>query len=209
MTLDKTVDVALAEFAAVRALINLRFQMQVAILGSGLTALGVLVGLVIDDKADRQLLLLVPVLGSSVSVLYAEQNRRIVLMGEYINTSLWPYLRRLTKAPVPSWEEHWERSSRTARGHVVVWRALLLVGDLAPVLMFLGASVSALAAVAHEAARHHHLALWWLGLVLTAVSATFSALAVGLTRWSRGELGPPGAARRRKPPAAKQSVVPD
>ena len=61
---EKRVDVALAEFNALRAEIVASANAGNALIGVGLTALAVIVGFVVKDEGDERLLLAVPPLAA-------------------------------------------------------------------------------------------------------------------------------------------------
>lgn len=61
----RAIDVAVAEFNALRAEIVARMTKQAALLGVSLTALGVIAGLAYQDAGDERLLLGIPPLAGS------------------------------------------------------------------------------------------------------------------------------------------------
>lgn len=74
---DRVVDVALAEFNALRAEIVGHTTAQYAFVGVALTALGVILGLVIREGGDGRLPLAVPPLTALVSLLHAAISYRL------------------------------------------------------------------------------------------------------------------------------------
>jgi hypothetical protein len=131
-------DVALAEFNALRAEINNRMTTTAALVGVGLTALGVIVSLVVKEDGDERLLLTVPPLAIAVNFLWAVENRQVGLIGRYIRTRLWPYLREGDDR-LPSWEED---CAERRHGLVNVLRSIGT--DFALTLVFVVAAASSL-----------------------------------------------------------------
>jgi hypothetical protein len=107
----KAVDVMVAEFNALRAEIVARTNSQAALVGVGLTALGVIVGFVVKDKANERLLLALPPLAALVNLLWSIENRRVTLIGAYIREALWPRLQRYTGIDA-SWEKDVHNAAR-------------------------------------------------------------------------------------------------
>jgi hypothetical protein len=133
----RSVDVALAEFNALRAEIISHVNAQYALIGVGLTALGLIFSFVIKDHGNRHLLLIVPPLAFLFSLLHAGATYRQLRLGRYIRNQLWPYVQSYTDA-TPSWESYIE-PLRHGRGVVVD----SVLTDGPPTALFLIASVAA------------------------------------------------------------------
>ncbi len=163
---DKAVDAALAEFSVLRALMAVRFQIQIVLLTGALTAIGVIAGLALQRNGNTNLLLFVPVLASVVAVLHGEQRSRIGLNGRYIRDCLWPYLKAKTDPLLPSWERYWwEHSNRT----------IVAIGGVQAVGFLLLMSIVALIVRVEAAtAGTGYTVVWWLGAVLTVNSLVYS-----------------------------------
>lgn len=99
-----TVDVALAEFNALRAELTTHMTGQNTMIGLGVTAIGVVVGLAFGGSGDRQLLAIVPIVASVIILTYCGEAYRIVSIGRYIRDVLWPFLSERTHDRLPSWE---------------------------------------------------------------------------------------------------------
>ncbi|MBC2644394.1 MULTISPECIES: hypothetical protein [unclassified Rhodococcus (in: high G+C Gram-positive bacteria)] len=93
---DKAIDVALAEYKALRDEIVGCFTKQGAVLGLGLAAIGVIFTAAAKDTGNRQLLVVVPPLALVVSALHTAEWARFTRIGQYIRCELWPYLRKQT-----------------------------------------------------------------------------------------------------------------
>jgi hypothetical protein len=132
-------DAALAEFNALRAEITNRMTSTAALMGVGLSALGVIVGLVVKEHGDQRLLLAVPPLALTVNSLWAVENRQVGLIGQYIRTRLWPYLAD-TDERMPSWEDE---CARRRQGTLSVLRSIFT--DFAVTLIFAGAAITSMA----------------------------------------------------------------
>ena len=105
VAVNKAVDVLLAEYNALRAEIVSRSSAQAALVGVGLTALGVVVGLVVQKHADQRLLLALPPLALLVNLLWSIENRRIALAGRHIRKHTSVELKARTGLEHTSWEE--------------------------------------------------------------------------------------------------------
>lgn len=80
-----------AEFAAYREEILTRSGHQYTLLALDLTALTAIGGFVLSDKADRLLLLLLPIVSSSIGLLWYDHARNIDSLGDYIRENLTAY----------------------------------------------------------------------------------------------------------------------
>ncbi len=134
------VDVALAEFNALRTeIVGIR-NTQAALVGVALTAIGALftLGLKDPDPGDERLLLAVPPLALIVSLLHLGESFRIHRLGDYIRDRIAVYLNDKTGYE-PCWEKwHYERVRKL--GTVIS----ATVFDGAVTLLLVAASISAL-----------------------------------------------------------------
>jgi hypothetical protein len=163
------VDVALAEFHALRAESIHHMTARGTLVGVGLTAVGVVFGFAIRQGGDRELLLAIPLLAALVSLLHAGRAFRVAAIGDYIRTELWPYLQRRVGQELPSWETYFALN----RGKW--WSLELAIWADAPVtVIFAAASVLALVLVPKDADS----ILWTIGWGLTAlvICAPFCAM---------------------------------
>lgn len=135
---DRAVDVALAEFTSLRTEMAARVNIQAALVGVALTAIGVIFGLVLDKGGNTLLLLAVPPLALIVNVLHLAESHRIGLIMDYIDGELWPYL-QLQVGHVPSWE-----GTVLARQWTPSTVAVATLLDGAVTGLLLGASILAL-----------------------------------------------------------------
>jgi hypothetical protein len=165
-------DVALAEFNALRAEINNRMTTTAALVGVGLTALGVIVSLVVKEDGDERLLLTVPPLAIAVNFLWAVENRQVGLIGRYIRTRLWPYLREGDDR-LPSWEED---CAERRHGLVNVLRSIGT--DFALTLVFVVAAASSLVVLGDSVQVDGQEKKVNLGLIVFDWILTVLALAV-------------------------------
>ena len=158
----RALDVSLAEFNALRAEILNRSTAQSALIGLGLTAIGVIFGVVASDGGDESLLLAIPPLAMIVNLIYASETSRIAAIGKYIQLSLWPSLSRQVGGGIPSWEAH--RMESISKGR-------LLVLEAPAYAIFAGSSVAALLLAASSDE---------LPLSVVGVASTVVAIAVPL-----------------------------
>ena len=172
---ERAVDVALAEYNALRAEITAHLTTQAAVVGLGFTALGVVFGFVIKEGASDELLLLIPPIALVAVLLHTAETYRIILVGAYIRDDLWPFLQREV-GPVKSWETVITTHRRKAGTFVTS-----LFFDGPAYAVFILASIVALAVVNHPP-RY----LFAGGIALTFVSVAVP-IAVGLAVRSDGE----------------------
>jgi hypothetical protein len=156
------VTVALAEFAGLREEITSRSTAQHTLMNLNLTAVGVVGGTVLSQHASPLLLLLLPVVGSALGILFFDHASWIENLGRYIAATIQPIVaaaggdRRLL-----SWETDYRRGTRRT--------SMLLRSGLPLLVMFaagpITASVFSLSYLDHPWA-------WWvwsIGLVLEVV----------------------------------------
>jgi hypothetical protein len=165
---DPAVSVALAEFNALRAEILGHISAGTTVVGLGVTALGIIVGLVAKEGADRRLLLVIPPLSLFVILLLTAENYRTTMLGNYIRDELWPFLEERVGA-LPSWEAKVSdyRGSRN-------FFAKLVVIDPTAITLFLLASVASLSWV------HDPLDPLWATGVAMVLAAFAAPVAVAL-----------------------------
>lgn len=157
---NRAVDVALAEFNALRAEIVSNITAQAALVGLGLTALGVIAGFVAKEGGDERLLLTIPPLSMLVVLLHTAWTYRSALIGDYIGKTLWPYLETQVGRPLPSWQAKVaERRRMTPRS---VAKGIFI--DFPAMALFIVASVFALARLGERDL------LWWMGCLMTLVA---------------------------------------
>lgn len=101
-----TIDAALAEFTALRSELITHTNTQNALVGFGLSAVGVVVGLSFSAPGRQQLLTIVPIVASVVILAYCGEAFRVISIGCYIRYRLWPFLGHRAGDDLPSWEEH-------------------------------------------------------------------------------------------------------
>jgi hypothetical protein len=181
----KAVEVALAEFSALRSEIVTHITAQAAVVGLGLTAMGIIAGFVVRDGGDLRLLLAIPPIATLVVLLHTAETYRSAILGSYIRTELWPFLEQRVGA-LPSWELE---AAKRRRELSAIVRSLFV--DAPAVVIFIAAGVVALALN-----REHELA-WWAGVALTAIAiAAPLAIALEIRRPPSSDLdpGPPQAA---------------
>jgi hypothetical protein len=109
--LDRAIDVALAEYNALRVEITAAQTTSATAVGLGLTAVGVLGTFALQDDGDRLLLATVPFVALIVCLLHLNELARIFRIGDYIHAEVWPFLTRQTGYP-SSWEQHAHSEAR-------------------------------------------------------------------------------------------------
>src|SRR5450759_209008 len=102
----KSVDVAIAEFNALRAEILARITAQTTIASVGLTASGVAVGFAFSERGSVQVAAVVPFFAACIIVVYVFESVRIIFLGYYIREKLWMHFRAFVNPFPPSWESY-------------------------------------------------------------------------------------------------------
>jgi hypothetical protein len=135
---QKSVDAAISEFNALRAEIMALSSGQSTLIGVGLTAIGVTAGYGFSDKGNLSVLIIIPFLAAGLILIYAGAGNRMLLIGRYIRTQLWPYIQKMTDPSLPSWE-------KTLReGRKVSAKSFLRVGVSVPVaILFFALGIAA------------------------------------------------------------------
>ncbi len=158
---DRAVDVAIAEFNALRAEIVSHVTAQAALVGLAITAAGVIVGFTVKEGADQRLLLAIPPLTLLVVLLHTAETFRAALIGRYIAVELWEDLEgRVGK--LSSWEA--KVAERREKPLLKLLPEIFLL-DFPAMSLFILASGYALVQVGSGGA------LWWIdcGAVLLAI----------------------------------------
>ncbi len=148
----------LAEFTSLRAEKVSYLTGQAAVVGIGITALGVIAGFVAKEGHDR-LLLAVPPLVMLVVLSYAAGSYRSNQLGNYIRDHLWRGLEAKVGEELPSWQR--EIAKARVKPAAIVKVVFL---DLPPAALFIAASIYALCSLAD------HEFIWWAGLGMTTIS---------------------------------------
>jgi hypothetical protein len=144
----------LAEYSARCSEIAQRSTYQQALVALNLTTTGTIIGFVVGKSdAPRTLLLIVPIVSSTLGLIWLDHHRNIQLIAKYVKNVLWPW--------TPSWEA-WRADERGAE-EVYYWVSMCAV--------YAAGSIGSLA-IGHP--RPHQegpgvWALWSAGLVMTVV----------------------------------------
>lgn len=184
MTEDNAVRVALADFADRRGEIDKRSREQQALIRLNITAAGVLAGLVVAEHGNPLLLLLLPPISSALGMLWANHNRMIHHIGDYIYNYVKPVVDPRRKGPLLHWEaahDLYPGASRWQRGRYAF-----------PVLIvFAGPAVAAVVFTAFEVVEKGGAWLLWCGwgaaTILTAGAAVLVATSGIFARVGSGE----------------------
>lgn len=174
----RKVEVALAEFDALRAEILVRRGAQKSLVAIALTAYGVLFTFSLGSDGDERLLLLVPPLGFALCLLQLGESFHIHRIGRYIKGKLWPTLTELT-----GYQHSWERE-HSKRFGVGPWVGAVLTDGLLPLLLA-GGSLAAI--VPYDQIGGFEGDLEWLKVVEYALMAATVAVAVafaGFVAWT-------------------------
>lgn len=182
---DPGLKAAFAEFDALRQeIVGIRTA-QGAIVGLGLTAVGLLLTFGLTEDGDSRLLLAVPPLALIISVLHLAEHWRLHRIGDYIRLKLWPYIAAVTGYP-HSWEDE---HSRWVTGFPSIAAALLFDG--APPLLFAASGWTALRLSGAEGES-----LWW-GTAAALTTFLLPVAYAGVLWWRRRAPSPPALSRQQ------------
>jgi hypothetical protein len=155
----RTPEDARAEFAAYRQEILHRSSQQYTLLALDLTALTAIAGFVLSDNADRLLLLLLPIISSSIGLLWYDHARNIDSLGTYIRENMGAF---------GGYEQRIDELEVSELRRVPMTLALLV--------LLVGAPISGLVVTLGDI-DGPLWALWACGLLVSAVCTFF------LVRW--------------------------
>jgi hypothetical protein len=182
---SRLLDVALAEFKALRDEIGSRASSSHTLININAVASGVTGGLVVNNPGRVELLLILPILSPVLGLLWLDHAHNIRNMGDYINLTLRP---QIAGGIGPggegalAWEEHVDRYEQRA------WLRFVPLG--VPVLvLFAAVPLVSLARTASDVGSGWQWLLWVGGALLTL---SFLVL------WSRLILQPILSARRQR-----------
>jgi hypothetical protein len=156
----RDVDVALAEFAALRAEIASSKTVQSTSIGVGLTAIGAIFAFALQKNGTTDTLLVVAPFSLVINVVYFAEAVRIRRVGDYIRKYLWQYLEDRTGYP-HSWEKEHARQVKRFSGIV----AETLFGGAVPLLL---ACIGAIALL-YSHADAAPAAIGWISVALTLI----------------------------------------
>ena len=179
----RVLEVALAEFKALRDEIGSRATSSHLLVNLNAVASGVAGGLVVNNPGHFELLLLLPILSPVLGLRWLDHAHNIRNIGDYINESLRPLIASAVGPggeTVLAWEEHVDRYERR-----VVLRFLPL--GIPVLVLFAGVPIASLARTACDIGSAWQWLLWVAGALLTLC---FLAL------WSRLILQPIVSARQ-------------
>jgi hypothetical protein len=88
----RRVDVALAEYTALRAKILSRQQAQSTATGVALTATAAILGFAVNKDGQLDILLVLPFVLSGLAIVYLNHGVALRILGRYIEQRLWPVL---------------------------------------------------------------------------------------------------------------------
>lgn len=186
--MSKSAEVALKEFESLREETAAHQRTKNQFLTLAITATGAIGSFALGRDGNREVLLVLPLVLSGLTIIYLRHHVDIELIGQYIRGHLWPFIAKDVEAaaadfpgndpgPLPSWDE-WIQDRRIEMRRESVYGAM---GVLPPLLIFgapgLGALVISFAQVRHQAALTF---VWGLDILVLAVS-------LGITLWSYTE----------------------
>lgn len=190
---ERAVDVALAEFAALRTEIASSKTIQSTFIGVGLTVIGAIFAFALQKNGSRNVLSVVPPLTLVIDIIYQAESVQIGRYGTYIRENLWKYLEDETEYP-HSWEQWYRDKSLT-------------FGFALEEFVFRGAITFLLAAIGAVALLYAHASttpavLGWVSVALTFIIPIGAVIADRMRARSGNEAAgsraaPPGSACRQ------------
>jgi hypothetical protein len=156
--------VALAEFTALRQEIGARSQAQHGIIALNFTAVGAIGGVILSNKADPLLLLLLPILSPALGMLFFDHASNIDQIGTYIRNEIKPVLVGLAgDSRLFSYEERIDEYEQTGKPRAISVGVPLFI-------MFSAIPVAALVLAWGYADELWSKAVWGGGCLIVLVS---------------------------------------
>jgi hypothetical protein len=113
------VDAALAEYNALRTELVAHSAAENAVVGLGLTGIGVVAGVAFGGSGNRHLLAIAPLVASVIILAYCGEAYRVISIGRYIRDDLWPFIQHRTSTDLPSWENSLKAGRRKTLSGIV------------------------------------------------------------------------------------------
>ena len=172
--------ITLSEFSALRGEIGSRTSAQHTLINLNITAVAAVGGLVLSNKGDPFLLLLLPMLSPALGMLYIDHAINIMNIGTYIQEELWRRLRDIIGGhDLANYEQVIDQYERR-RG-----LRLLLFG--VPIfVMFAGVPIGSLFGLLSILDAVWKGALWIAGLLLTLAYLCFWVIFMVKPSWGTG-----------------------
>lgn len=162
---EESLTAALKEFEVLRKEISDRSSAQTTILNLNLAALSTITTLVLAQKANSLVLLVLPLIASCFGMLYFDHAANIDQIGRYIREDIKPIVVSLTENDrLMSYEER-------VRARELRFLPRGLSMGLPLLLMFTGFPVAGLVRVLQNVDQGWSLALWWAGLAIECIFA--------------------------------------
>ncbi|MGH4020658.1 MAG: hypothetical protein ACRDT0_15795 [Pseudonocardiaceae bacterium] len=154
---------AMQEYNALRGEITSRHGAQHTLINLDVTAIGILLGVVLSNKENLIILLVVPIVATSFGLLYFDQAGSIERIGVYIRHVLQPAIARLTgDTATLAWEDFAARTFRASK--------LSVVGFAVPVfIIFIGTPIAATIVLLPAITQAWQWLFWVLGVVFEAM----------------------------------------
>jgi hypothetical protein len=155
--------IATQEYDALRTEIFSRSSAQHTLLNLNITAIGVILGVVLTNRANLIVLLAVPVVATSFGLLYFDHAGAIERIGVYVRYVLRPNIVDRTGDPSNlAWDTFAAKAFRSKRLSVIAFAAPVFV-------IFIGSPAAASIAVIPAISQAWQWVLWALGLLAELV----------------------------------------
>jgi hypothetical protein len=182
---DPGVDIAIAEFNALRAEILAHANVQASLVALVVTAIGIVGGLVVKEDGDPRLLLILPYLVAAAGIESSNRARTIALIGIYIRDKLWLYLEeQQMPGSLPSWEALVSDFRRRSKHHRP-WRIhlpYLALAGIPSILIYVCGSVGPLVILVGLEKHDDLWQVWAGGAFLTGLY-----LVLAISVWQLGK----------------------
>jgi hypothetical protein len=154
-----------------------RSNAQHTLINLNVTALGVIAGLVLTGRGDVQLLLLIPLVSTSIGLLYFDHSGAIERVGAYLDSILHPAVSSLTG---DSHSLSWEKFA--SKAFQINWVSILAFA-VPLFFLFLGGPIFATIIVLPSLQSAWAWALWSIDVVLQAsLCGVWFSLVTGRSR---------------------------
>ncbi len=160
------VEVALAEFSALRSEIDNLANAHRTMINLNITVVAAIAGFILAEKARPHLLLVIPLASGAIGLVYQWYVLHAKHIGDYINERLRPLLIDHTQDErVLAWEHR-------LRTEVYARRGSSLAGQLAYILLFPAVPAASLAIALPYLDSGWHWAAWIAGAALSVAQVT-------------------------------------
>jgi hypothetical protein len=166
---QRTTTIVLAEFSGLRSEIATRINLLATMIIANLTILGVVFGIALSRSGNTNVLLVLPFVTPSLGLMYINQQRNLIYLGDYIGECIRRQL-HIDDAEVFGWEPYIRKrqfSLWLSAPYLVAVFVQFLVPPIAVLIYAQSIHTQALVSTSQRV-------LWWVGAMLTIGSTSYA-----------------------------------